>query len=619
VDRTDLTYPPCTRATRWCGLAVLIVGTAALVGWATKQPVLLGLRSSYIPMAPNTALAFVVLGLGLMAAISGGRAARGGASAGAILVALIGVLRIIEMATGLDIAVDRWFYRAPAARFGLAEVGKMSSYSAAAFVAAGMGLVAIVGPARRGRAGGLAGPCGLIAGLTGLVFGLGYLFSPNAPLLYGTESIPMALNTSLCFVGLGAGLVAAAGPRRFPLRRLSGSSVSARLLRVFLPLVVGTVGVVAWLTHVVTSSAGASSAAVSSAALATAAIFPFALICGRIARRVGEQLEKAESELRQAHDELEVKVEARTADLSRANAELGRSLRDTRAAHEALLIAHRELKDAQGRMLQQAKMASLGQTAAGVAHEINNPLSFVTNNLAVLKREVTALHDLLCLYQQAGQTLAEYEHVLHARILDLAEEVDLPFVLTNLEGLMDRSRGGLHRIQKIVEGLRDFAHLEEADFQEADLNAGVRSTVDLMRTLAEGRQVILETDLAPIPRMDCYPAKLNMVLQSLISNAIDASPPGGRVVVSTRPVGTGIEVEVADGGSGIPVEIREKVFDPFFTTKPIGKGTGLGLSISYGIVKDHDGTIDFESIPGQGTRFTVRLPLKGASRPCATR
>jgi two-component system NtrC family sensor kinase len=192
-------------------------------------------------------------------------------------------------------------------------------------------------------------------------------------------------------------------------------------------------------------------------------------------------------------------------------------------------------------------------------------------------------------------------------------------VLENLDGLMDRSRGGLHRIQRIVEGLRDFAHLEEAEFQDADLNAGVRSTVSLMRTLAEVRQVVLETDLAPIPHLSCYPAKLNMVLQSLISNAIDASPPGGRVLVSTRPVGPGIEVEVADAGSGIPVEIHDKVFDPFFTTKPIGKGTGLGLSISYGIVKDHGGTIDFESTPGQGTRFTVRLPSVGAPRPCATR
>ena len=139
-----------------------------------------------------------------------------------------------------------------------------------------------------------------------------------------------------------------------------------------------------------------------------------------------------------------------------------------------------------------------------------------------------------------------------------------------------------------------------------------------MRTLADGRQVVLETDLAPLPRLTCYPAKLNLVLQSLISNAIDASPPGGRVVVRD-PAGRrpGSRSRSPTTGPGSPREIRDRVFDPFFTTKPIGKGTGLGLSISYGIVKDHGGTIDFESTPGQGTRFTVRLPLKGAVRACA--
>jgi two-component system, NtrC family, sensor kinase len=569
-------------------------------------------------MAPNTALAFVIMGLGLMVVGGEGRMSRGLVFVGSVLVALLSVIRLIEEAAGLDFAVDRWFYRVPSARFGLAEVGKMSSFTAAAFVSSGTGLATFAGQSRREGAGSLVGCCGLITGLTGLIFGMGYLFSPNAPLLYGTQSIPMALNTALCFIGLGAGLITVSGPDAFPLRRLAGSSVRARLLRVFLPLVLGTVGIVAWLTHLVTTSAGASSAAISSAALATAAIFLFALICEWLARRIGGELERAESELRQARDELEVKVAERTEELSRANAELGRSLQESRAAHEALQCAHRSLKEAQSRMLQQAKMASLGQTVAGVAHEINNPLAFVTNNLAVLKREFSSLHDVLCLYQQAGQTLAEYEHVLHARIAELAEEVDLPYVLENLDGLMDRSRGGLRRIQKIVEGLRDFAHLEEADFQEADINAGVRSTVDLMRTLAEGQHVALETVLAPIPRQNCYPAKLNLVIQSLISNAIDASPPGSVVVVTTRLVGQEVEVEVADAGSGIPDEIRDRVFDPFFTTKPIGKGTGLGLSISYGIIKDHGGSIDFESSPGRGTRFTFRLPMEVALRTCAT-
>jgi signal transduction histidine kinase len=259
-------------------------------------------------------------------------------------------------------------------------------------------------------------------------------------------------------------------------------------------------------------------------------------------------------------------------------------------------------------MLQQARLASLGQTAAGVAHEINNPLAFVTNNLVVLKREVHGLHEILQLYRQAEQTLAEYQRDLHARISDLAEEFDLPFVLENFDGLLERSRAGLLRIQKIVGDLRDFAHLEEAEFKEVDLNAGIGTTVRLMQNLADGRRVTLATDLAPLPRTSCFPAKINLVVQSLVTNAIDACPAGGRVVVETRAADGEIEIQVSDNGCGIAPAVRDRIFDPFFTTKPVGQGTGLGLSISYGIVKDHGGTIDFESSPGQGTRFSVRLP-----------
>ena len=450
---------------------------------------------------------------------------------------------------------------------------------------------------------------GLATALAGLIFGLGYLFSPNAPLLYGTESIPMALNTALCFVALGVGIVAAAGPEAFPLARLSGPSIRARLLRTFLPLVMGTVGGVAWLTHVVTTTVGASSAAISSAALAAVAIILFGVICERIAGLVGGQLERAEVELQQAHDLLELKVEERTKELSRANGELAEALRETRRAHESLQQAHHELKQTQSRMLQQARLASLGQTAAGVAHEINNPLAFVTNNLVVLRREVNGLHDILLLYQQAAQTLAEYERDLSARISELAEEVDLPFVLANLDNLLERSRGGLLRIQKIVADLRDFAHLEEADFQEVDLNNGISTTLRLMQDLAIKRQITLETNLAPIPTTACFPAKINLVVQSLVSNAIDACRPGGRVVIETRAVHDGIEIRISDNGCGVAPEVRDRIFDPFFTTKPVGQGTGLGLSISYGIIKDHGGTIDFESSLGLGTCFFVRMPV----------
>ncbi|MDB5349425.1 MAG: dctB 1 [Planctomycetota bacterium] len=575
-----------------------------LVGWATRQALLLGLRASYIPMAPNSALAFIALGLGLMA-IAAHRHSIAVVAAG--VVGTIAAIRLMEFTTDLDIAVDGAFLHVPAARFGLAPVGKMALFTALGFLTASVSVTMRAVGERSSIARDLGGGAALMVAGTGLVFGLGYLFSPNAPLMYGTHSIPMALNTAIGFLSLGTGLIAASGSSSFPLKRLCGPSTRARLLRVFLPLVVATVGLVAWLTHLVSTTAGASSAAITSAALAMAAILLFGFICERIAGRVGEDLERVEAALKRANDMLELKVEDRTTELLRAFCELQR-------AHESLQNAHHDLKDAQGRMLQQAKMASLGQTAAGVAHEINNPLAFVTNNIAVLKREVAGVHDIVCLYQQAEHTLEEYEGDLLDRIRILSAELDLPYVLGNLAGLMDRSREGLKRIQKIVSDLRDFAHLDDSDEREIDLNPGIATTVNLMRSLAASQGVSLVTDLAETPPLRCYGAKINLVIQNLLSNAIDACSEGGKVVVSTHSDGDGVRIEVQDDGSGIDPAILDKIFDPFFTTKPIGQGTGLGLAMSFGIVRDHGGTIEVESTPGVGTRFEVRLPSASRRR-----
>ena len=246
---------------------------------------------------------------------------------------------------------------------------------------------------------------------------------------------------------------------------------------------------------------------------------------------------------------------------------------------------------------------------AGVAHEINNPLSFVNNNVAVLQRDVAALKDLLMLYRQAEEIIATHNEELAGWIKEMEEHIDLPYTLSNLDELLIRSRDGLRRIQQIVRDLRDFARLDESDLLEIDLNEGIASTVNIIRGRAKKKQIQLDLDLHPLPKITCYPAKINQVVMNLLANAIDACNDHGCVKVHTEPVDGKVLIEVADNGSGIDPAILDRIFDPFFTTKPPGEGTGLGLSISYGIVQDHGGSIDLESTPGKGTCFKIQLPL----------
>jgi PAS domain S-box-containing protein len=287
-------------------------------------------------------------------------------------------------------------------------------------------------------------------------------------------------------------------------------------------------------------------------------------------------------------------------------AEKNRLLEESvRAEHDALAA----LRQAQSHLVQQEKLAGLGQMVAGVAHEINNPLSFVANNVAVLQRDLADVNELLQLYQKGDAALAAHEPALAGSIRELSEQFDVAYTMPNLSDLLARSRDGLRRIQQIVGDLRNFARLDESEVQEADLNAGIESTANIIRGVARKAQVGIDLQLGQLPRYQCHPAKLNQVVMNLLSNAIGASGPETTVTVRSRQgADGGVEIEVEDRGTGMPPEVQARIFDPFFTTKPPGQGTGLGLSISYGIVQDHQGTIDVASELGQGTRFTVRLP-----------
>jgi two-component system NtrC family sensor kinase len=288
---------------------------------------------------------------------------------------------------------------------------------------------------------------------------------------------------------------------------------------------------------------------------------------------------------------------------------------DRNRAERALHEKHRQLeetleqlKQAQSFMVQSEKLAGLGQMVAGVAHEINNPLAFVSNNVAVLQRDTKSLCAMIAMYQKADALLAERDGELLAAIRELSDRMDLSYTTANLDEMLVRSRDGLRRIQQIVKDLRDFARLDESDLHEVDLNAGIASTVNIIQGHAKKKRVTIEKRLADLPHVMCHPAKVNQVIMNLVGNAIDACPEGGRVTVGSAANGNHVTIEVSDTGPGVPDTIRERIFDPFFTTKPPGEGTGLGLSISYGIVKDHGGSIELTDAPGGGARFVVTLP-----------
>jgi PAS domain S-box-containing protein len=300
--------------------------------------------------------------------------------------------------------------------------------------------------------------------------------------------------------------------------------------------------------------------------------------------------------------------------LAQTATELQQLATNLEAAAASERRAHQDLKQAQSRLVQSEKLVALGQLVAGVAHEINNPLSFVITNLAVLERDLGAVRELLEIYEDAKPVLFEQAPDLFKQIEEWSESMDLTYTLENIEGVVARSRDGVQRIQQIVRDLRHFARLDEGGLHQVNLNTGIESTANIVHGLAENKKIKLTLDLGKLPLVRCYPARINQVVLNLLTNAVDACPSGSEVTVRSLAKDNGVEVHVIDNGPGIPANILAKIFDPFFTTKPPGKGTGLGLSISHGIVEDHGGHIDVQSSPGQGAHFTVWLPVEPAGK-----
>jgi two-component system NtrC family sensor kinase len=291
-------------------------------------------------------------------------------------------------------------------------------------------------------------------------------------------------------------------------------------------------------------------------------------------------------ELQRTARKYKVDLEAQNAELSRSKAELERL---------------------QAQIVHSEKMASVGQLAAGIAHEINNPAGFIYGNMDMLQDYLAHLRKLLAVYDR--QVMPP----------DVAQIVDSVKVDINYERLMGDLSSmvadcveGAERIRDIVQNLRLFSRLDEAEIKQIDVHEGIDSTVRLLSRYYSSGRVMLRRDYGDLPPISCYAGQLNQVWMNLLVNAAQAVGDEGEVSITSRLEDAWVVVTISDTGCGIPADQIHRIFDPFFTTKAVGEGTGLGLATSYGIIERHGGTIAVDSKIGAGTTFTVKIPIQAA-------
>jgi PAS domain S-box-containing protein len=633
-DRRLRPSPAVEWTARASAVACALMAEAARSGDYLKRSALRSVAAHFhgAPMAPSTTISLVGLSAALLMILSNVRRREKWARIGAVVFSLLPALRLFEWLCGVSPGTVHGFIGdfGPAASFSV--VG-MSLPINMGLMAAALTIVMLPYAARNA----LLNLCSLapaicVLGL-GAVFAVGYAY--GNPLIYGSTSLFAALS----FIFLGTALTLTSWGRDFAQRSAIADELVQGEERHSAVIEQSAEGI--YLIDARNRQVIESNPTMTRLLGFTAEEFrgkPVHEFFGEMRGAVEERLVKAlYSQVPVVAEQRYVRKDGSTVDVGtsmslirygnrRALCVIVRDISQGVADKEVLEANNEQLRltneanglsdqasvRAQIELAQSEQVAGVGRMAAGISHEIERPLSFVTNNIALFRRELTDLKSDLESHRGKDVAIALEDRELGAEIAAAAQHPDPNFTLKQLDDALTASEDGLRRIQQIVEELRDFARSDRDEFTESDLNEGIHMTAGDIAGIAEKKKVEIDLHLLPLPNIMCVRAKINRVVMNLMRNAIDASKPGSKVIISTRVAGDEVVIEVADSGVGIGPAVLQKIFDPFFSTKPAAERTGLGLSVSNAIVQDHQGRIEVDSALGRGSRFIVHLPVRTA-------
>ncbi len=329
-------------------------------------------------------------------------------------------------------------------------------------------------------------------------------------------------------------------------------------------------------------------------------------------QQIGQQLREKQKIIEEQNSSLEVNIKERTSDLQHANGKLQELLKEKNEKSKKLKDTLDKLKSTQAQLVQAEKMSSLGRLTAGIAHEINNPLNFISGGANGLE---LVFQDLLQMFEKCEEHINNDAFTAISKIEELKEEYQYDDLVNDIPQLIKDIALGAERTTEIIENLQHFSRMNNADPDFEDITKCLDSTLLFLKYKLQDKIRIIKSYDQDLPKIPCFPGLLNQVFMNILSNAIQAIDGKGSIRISVKNKRDFVRIGIKDDGKGIPDKLKQKIFDPFFTTKEVGKGVGLGLSICYGIIQMHRGCIKVESEPGKGTEFIIELLKEIQSTP----